>query len=112
MKGDKLGKVFIPYAEMTDEQKHEFHVLGGKAAQQKNKERRALKNYLLHLLESETKTGNIAEDMCWALIKKALAGDVKAFQAIEESIGQKQAAKVEATVDNNIIKVTVEDEDE
>lgn len=102
---------FTPYSEMTDEQKREFHSLGGKKAQAKRKENKKLQEYLLNLLASKTNSGDVAGDLCWALIQKALNGDVKAFETIRDSIGEKPKEQVEAVVESNIIKVELEDDE-
>lgn len=100
---------FTPYLDMTDEQKRAFHVAGGKARAAAIKKRKELREYLLALLDSDTNTGDVAGDMCWALIQKALSGDVKAFETIRSTIGQDSPQKVE--LETNTIKVELEDDD-
>lgn len=100
---------WVPYNEMTDEQKREFHRLGGLAAAKKRHEAKLLRDKLELLLASPTKSGDVTGDMCWALIVKALSGDVKAFEAIRSTLGQDAPTKIDATVDNNIIKVSIDD---
>lgn len=46
--------------------------------------RKTLKEQLLLLL----KDGDIQENLCLALIEKALDGDTKAFQIIRDTIGE------------------------
>lgn len=66
---------------------------GGKKSVQKRRERKALKEQLLLLLE----TGNAQQKLCTALLEKALSGDVRAFTAIRDTIGEKPVDKVAAT---------------
>lgn len=97
-----------PYDQLTDEEKREFHRKGGLASAQKRREQKQLRDYLSALLQSDTNTGTIAGDLCWQLIQKALTGDVKAFECIRSTLGEDAPQKVE--VDNNIIKVTIDDD--
>ena len=49
---------------MTDEQKREFHRLGGLAAAKKRHEAKLLRDKLELLLASPTKSGDVTGDMC------------------------------------------------
>ena len=66
---------------------------GGIKSVEKRRERKALKEQLLLLLE----TGDTAESICAALIEKALTGDVRAFETIRDTIGEKPVDKVAQT---------------
>ena len=66
---------------------------GGKKSVQKRRERKALKEQLLLLLE----TGNAQEQLCTSLFEKALSGDVRAFEVIRDTIGEKPVDKVAQT---------------
>lgn len=66
---------------------------GGKLSGKARREKRALKEHLLLLLE----TGDTAESICAALIEKALTGDVRAFETIRDTIGEKPVDKVAQT---------------
>lgn len=70
--------------------------IGGKKSVQKRRERKALKEQLLLLLE----TGNAQQELCTALLEKALSGDVKAFEVIRDTIGEKPIEKVAQTDGN------------
>lgn len=63
---------------------------GGIASGKKRRERKALKEELLLLLEK----GNMQENLCLALINKALSGDVRAFEMIRDTIGEKPSEKI------------------
>lgn len=66
---------------------------GGKKSVQKRRERKALKEQLLLLLE----TGNAQEQLCTSLFEKAVSGDVRAFEVIRDTIGEKPVDKVAQT---------------
>lgn len=77
----------------------------GQAAQIKAiKERKTLKETLLLLL-SEGKT---QDNITLALIQKALNGDVKAFEVIRDTIGQKPVDEVKA-INTTTIKLDNKD---
>lgn len=62
---------------------------GGIISGQIRKERKALKEQLLMMLES----GDIQENICLALIDRAQSGDIKAFEVIRDTIGEKPTDK-------------------
>lgn len=66
---------------------------GGKKSGETRRKRKALKEQLLLLLE----TGNAQEELCTSLFAKALSGDVKAFEVIRDTIGEKPVDKVAQT---------------
>ena len=66
---------------------------GGKKSGEARRERKALKEQLLLLLE----TGNARQELCTALLDKALSGDVRAFEVIRDTIGEKPVEKVAQT---------------
>lgn len=67
---------------------------GGIKSGQIRKERKALKEQLLMMLES----GDIQENICLALIDKAQSGDIKAFEVIRDTIGEKPVDREENEV--------------
>lgn len=69
---------------------------GGKKSGESRRERKALKEQLLLLL----KTGNAQKELCTALLEKALSGDVRAFEVIRDTIGEKPVDKVAQTDGN------------
>ena len=86
---------------------------GGKASGEAKRKKKLLKDCLNELLASEltdkngvTKTGS--EMLAATLMKKAMKGDVKAFEVIRDTAGEKPVDKVEQVTE---IKVDCEDED-
>lgn len=69
---------------------------GGKKSGESRRKRKALKEQLLLLL----KTGNAQKELCTALLEKALSGDVRAFEVIRDTIGEKPVDKVSQTDGN------------
>lgn len=67
---------------------------GGISSGIKRKERKQLKEELLILLSN----GNMQEKLSLALINKALSGDVRAFETIRDTIGEKPTDKQETTL--------------
>lgn len=57
----------------------------GIASAAAKKERKKLREELLLLLE----TGDTQQKMCTALIEKAQSGDVKAFEMVRDTVGEK-----------------------
>ena len=58
---------------------------GGKASGKARKERKQLKEELLVLLS----TGDAQEKICLALIRQAQRGNIKAFEVLRDTIGEK-----------------------
>lgn len=101
----------IPFGN-NPEKDREIRRKGALAVAEKKRQRRTLKETLLALLESKDKNGKTYQDnIGLALIVKALDGDVSAYKAIESSIGETQATKIDATVNDenkNIMKEYLE----
>lgn len=89
-------KDLISLADRSEEEKREIASKGGKASAEVKRKKKLLRESLEALLES----GNTQEDMCVALIQKALVGDTKAFEVIRDSIGQKMSDKVDIQSNN------------
>lgn len=64
---------------------------GGKASAEARRARKTLKEELLLLLSE----GDTQKSVTIALLKKAMDGDVKAFEVLRDSIGEKPVEKVE-----------------
>ena len=62
---------------------------------------------MLLLLSLSNTIEDTQKKISLALIQKALNGDIKAFEVIRDSIGQKQAEKVEVsrTIDESIKEI-------
>ena len=67
---------------------------GGKKSVEVRRQKKLLKELLEEALEKETKTGTLAIDITNALIKKAKKGNVKAYEVIRDTLGQKPTEKV------------------
>lgn len=82
---------------------------GAEASKQKRKQKKLLKECLDELLEKEWENRNGekmkgSEAISVALFKKALAGDMKAYEIVRDTAGQKPIDKVMlAEVDQNTI---------
>ncbi len=83
----------IPLNKRTMSEQREIQSQGGKASAQARAEKKALKDALLILLKADCnvageKTSGFAA-IGAALFKQALAGNVKAFEVIRDTIGEK-----------------------
>ena len=67
---------------------------GGKKSVESRRQKKLLKELLEEALEKETKTGNVAVDITSALIKRAKDGNIKAYEDIIETQGQKPGENV------------------
>lgn len=82
---------------------------GRKGAIKTNEIRRArktLKEELLAILSN----GNTQERMSLSILERALGGDVRAFEVIRDTIGEKPVDKVETTENVRKIFITKENE--
>ncbi len=67
---------------------------GGKKSVEVRRQKKLLKELLEEALEKETKTGNVAVDITTALIKRAKDGNIKAYEVIRDTLGQKPVESV------------------
>ncbi len=67
---------------------------GGIASGKARRERKALKEQLLLLLDNE----DTQKELCTALISQAMTGNTKAFEVIRDTIGEKPVNKEENEV--------------
>ena len=81
----------ISFTERTTNEQREIAKKGGIKSGEKRRERKQLKEELLLLLE----TNNNQEKISVALIEKAKGGDIKAFEVIRDTIGEKPTDKQE-----------------
>ena len=72
-------------SERTPEERKALARKAGKKSGEARKKRKLLKEELLLLLSQ----GNCQEKMSIALIEKAINGDIKAFEVIRDTIGEK-----------------------
>lgn len=96
----------ISLANRTKEERSEIARKGGIASSEVRKKRKTLREELLALLEK----GDTQEKISLALLQQALDGNVKAFETIRDSIGEKPVEKQEVKqVDTNWF---IEDEED
>lgn len=67
---------------------------GGKKSGEVRRQKRLLRDLLEEALETKTETGTLSVDITKALIAKALDGDVKAYEVIRDTLGQKPKDKL------------------
>lgn len=72
---------------------------GGQKSGEARRQKKALRERL-ELLLAKKGDGEkvVADEICIALIEKAQAGDVRAFEVIRDSIGEKPVEKKEADI--------------
>lgn len=86
----------------TSEQARELGRKGGLASAKARREKKTLKMELEALLEiMDEKGDSVQKKMSFALIKKAIKGDVRAFETIRDTIGQKPKENLNIDFDKN-----------
>ena len=117
------------FARMTPEQRAECGRKGGLAKREATRRRKEMRETLDILLNMPMKKGKVytAEDIkCFAdlkgknitidqammvcLVQKALKGDLSAIGMVRDTVGEKPAEKVEATVKKNPLDELTADE--
>lgn len=77
--------------------------MGGVASGEARRERKALRETLSIILDNDFEVDGHTFDgytaVCFALVKKALGGDVKAFEAIRDQLGEKPAELVQVAAE-------------
>lgn len=84
-------KNLIPFNERTEEEQREIRSKGGIASAEKRRKRKTLKEELELLLE----IGDTQKNGCLAIIEKFMSGDIKAFETIRDTVGEKPTEKRE-----------------
>ena len=87
------------FNEITAEQQREIASQGGKASVEAKRKKKMLKDCLDVLLEKEYKTkdgktASGAETLAMTIFQKAQRGDLKAFELVRDTAGQKPIDKV------------------
>lgn len=85
----------IPQSERTKEEQRKIARMGGIASGKSRKEKKLLKELLEDALSKGTETDNEYINITLALIKEANKGNVKAYEVIRDTLGQKPIDKVE-----------------
>ena len=81
--------------ERTTKEQREITSKGGKKSAEVRREKKMLKELLEEALEKETQTGNRYIDITTALIKEAEKGNVKAYETIRDTLGQKPKEQIQ-----------------
>ena len=81
----------IPLNKRTKEEQKAITTAGGIASGESRRARKTLKEELLLLLSE----GDTQKSVSVALLQKAMDGDVKAFEVLRDTIGEKPVDKVE-----------------
>lgn len=90
----------VPTNKRSKEEARKISSNGGKKSGEVRRKRKALREELLALLSA----GNTQKNISLALIDQALNGNVKAFETIRDTIGEKPIEKVVMSeVDPNVI---------
>lgn len=92
----------------TKSEQREIAQKAGIKSGEKRRERKALKEELLMLLS----VGDMQKKLSLALIAKAMTGDVKAFEVIRDTIGEKPTDKQEITGGLEIQKVFITEKEQ
>ena len=98
-----------PFGTLTEDEQREISSKGGKASGEARRKKKLLRECLEILLEKEItdKSGNTmtgAEAMATKVFQQALKGDLKAFEIVRDTAGQKPVEKVViADVDTDVI---------
>lgn len=96
----------------TSEEAREMGRKGGLASAEARRKRKTLREELLALLED----GDTQNKVSVALIQSALEGNVKAFETLRDTIGEKpvekvMVAEVEQSVINEVESMVLEEEE-
>ena len=94
-------------ADRTKEEQREIARKGGIKSGEVRRARKTLKEELLLLLSK----GDTQEKMSLSMIAKALNGDVKAFEVIRDTIGEKPVEKID-NVNPQVQKIFITKADE
>lgn len=94
------NKNLIPNSERTPEELKEMTRRGGIASGEARRRKKTLKEEMLVLLETlDEKSGKTnQENISIALLMQARRGNTKAFEIIRDTIGEKEAEKIEVGV--------------
>lgn len=93
-------------SERTPKERKELAQKAGMESGKARRERKQLKEELLLLLSE----GDTQKRLSLALINKALSGDIRAFETIRDTIGEKPTDKQEISNTNAIPKIVVANE--
>ena len=95
---------------LTSNEARENGKIGGIKSGEIRREKRKLKEELLFLLDCKIDNVTIREKICVALIQKALNGDIKAFEVIRDTIGEKPTNKTDINSGIRIQRIFIDEE--
>lgn len=99
-KGNPKGNPqnLTPFNKMDSKKKKEIQSKGGHASTKVRRERKAFKEDLLSALELIKDDKTVQELGIEALLTKFMAGDLKAFEIVRDTVGEKPTDKQEVKV--------------
>lgn len=106
----------IPFNQLSESEQRAIRQKGGKKSGEVRKAKKLLKEELISLLttkmpDNDGKKETIQKKITLALIQKALNGDVKAFEVIRDTIGEKPAEKTELCGNVDVQKIYITPEE-
>lgn len=101
-----------PRTSLSKEEAKRLGQKGGKKSAEVRKEKKLLRELLEEALKEKTKTGNRYIDITTALIKEAEKGNVKAYETIRDTLGEKPKENISVGVSYEDYIKRVEDEEE
>ena len=96
-----------PMNERTKEEQRRIARMGGIASGEARREKKMLKELLEDALSKGTETDNEYVNITLALIREANKGNVKAYEVIRDTLGQKPVDKIEHS---GTIPVVIDDD--
>ena len=95
-----------PQSSRTKDEQRKIASAGGKASGEARRKQKTMREQfeLLLSMDSENKfNGSNQQEMCVAMLREAKKGNVKAFEAIRDTIGQKPTDKTAAQVNGEMV---------
>lgn len=87
----------IPNSERTPKERQEIARKGGIASGKVRREKKLLRDLLEEALSKGTETDNEYINITLALIRQANEGNVKAYEVIRDTLGQKPIEQIEVS---------------
>lgn len=95
----------------TSEEARERGRKGGIKSGEVRRARKNFKDDLLTALEIMQEGKTLQEIGVEAIVKKFMDGDIKAFEVVRDTIGEKPTEKIDATLETTTIAVTLEEDE-
>lgn len=88
-----------PFNKMDADRKREIQSKGGKVSGKRYRERKAFKEAILEALKGEIDKDHTVQDVgVESLLIKFMSGDLKAFEIVRDTVGEKPTDKQEVKV--------------